>query len=65
MAGQWRGHTATENTVVSNWEIFVAALVLSLLTLLVAPAMWGSYATPMELLRKLRDWKKWRDQPDE
>ncbi len=49
----------------SNWEILVAALVLSLLTLLVAPAMWGSYATPAELLRKLRDWKKWRDRPDE
>jgi hypothetical protein len=39
----------------SNWELLIAAVVLSLLTVLVAPAMWGSYATPGELLKRIRD----------
>jgi len=40
------------------WQMLVGAIVLSLLTVLVAPFMWSSYATPGEFLKKIVGAKK-------
>ena len=39
----------------SNWELLIAAVVLSLLTVVIAPALWGSSATPGEFLKRMRE----------
>ena len=44
----------------SNWSLFAFVVFISLLALLILPALWSSSATPSELLRK-----KWKDRADQ